>query len=73
MGEAAKAIGASKTHIQELFENSPQERQSPLMALPQTDLPNHLKKAEILTIYSSSLGTNAFTHLSSNKESSRNG
>lgn len=51
MTEAAKSIRVSTETVKEILESKPEDRKKPLMASPQIDLPNHLKKAEILTIF----------------------
>jgi hypothetical protein len=51
MTEAAQSIGASVETVKEILEINPRDRKKPLMASPQIDLPNHLKKAETLTIF----------------------
>jgi hypothetical protein len=51
MTAATKSMGASTANIKELLESRPQDRKKPVMASPQVNLPNHLKNAEILTIF----------------------
>jgi hypothetical protein len=51
MTAAAESMGASMDTVEELLESRPQDPKKPVMASPRVDLPNHLKKAEILTIF----------------------
>jgi hypothetical protein len=51
MTAAAESMGASMDTVEELLESRPQDPKKPVMASPQVELPNHLKKAETLTIF----------------------
>jgi hypothetical protein len=51
MTAVAQSMGANTANVKELLEGRPQDRQKPVMASPQVDLPHHLKKAETLTIF----------------------
>jgi hypothetical protein len=48
---AAESIGASAVTVDKLLERKTQERQKVVMATPQVDLADHLKKAETLTMF----------------------
>jgi hypothetical protein len=48
---AAESIGASAATVEKLLESKTQERQKVVMATPQVDLADHLKKAETLTMF----------------------
>ncbi|WP_404789477.1 hypothetical protein [Altericista sp. CCNU0014] len=48
--EVAASAGVGKAAVDELFKSRPPDGKTPLMAPPQVDLPDRLKKAEALTI-----------------------
>lgn len=48
---SAESIGVSAVTVEKLLESKTQERQKVVMATPQVDLADHLKKAEMLTMF----------------------